>query len=115
MNGETAGRGERGFTQQDNQLTYDVPTPIQVRITASAFMIPSGAPPYASIYISKNGSVDTTSKATVYLPAEGAFVSTEAVLDAVATDYFEIWVANETDTDKIWCEKDATKLTIVAL
>lgn len=115
MNGETAGRGERGFTQQDNQLTYDVPTPIQVRITASAFMIPAGAPPYASIYISKNGSVDTTSKATVYLPAEGAFVSTEAVLDAVATDYFEIWVANETDTDKIWCEKDATKLTIVAL
>lgn len=116
MNGETAGRGERGFTQQDNQLTYDVPTPIQVHVTASAYLIPASvSPTYASLYIAKNGTVLIDTKATVYLNPEGSFVTTDAIVDAVATDYFEIWLANETDTDKIWAEINTTKLSIIAL
>lgn len=117
-NGQTtlSGGTARGFTHNDNQLTYDVPTPIQVKISASAYVTPTNPLTTAvTLYIAKNGVVDADSEARVYLHPEGSFVATASILDAVSTDYFEIWVANETDTNPVTLESKLTQLDIIAL
>lgn len=114
-NGQTTSGGERGFTQNDNQITYDVPTPIQLHITANAYIIPAlVTTTSATLYIAKNGMVITPGT-QVYLPPTGAFASVTKVVEANATDYFEIWLANETDTDQITLDQNGTELIAIAL
>lgn len=114
-NGQTTSLGERGFTQNDNQITYDVPTPIQLRITASAFITPANpVTTSVTLYIAKNGTVITPGT-RVPITTAGVFVSNTKIVDAVATDYFEIWVANESDTNQVTLEDNGTELIAVAL
>ena len=114
-NGQTTSLGERDFTQNDNQITYDVPTPIQLHITANAFITPANpATTAVTLYIAKNGTVITPGT-RVPITTAGVFVSNTKVVDAVATDYFEIWVANESDTNQVTLEDNGTELIAVAL
>jgi hypothetical protein len=66
------------------------------------------------LYIAKNGTVITPGT-RVPITTAGVFVSNTKVVDAVSTDYFEIWVANESDTNQVTLEDNGTELIAVAL
>lgn len=114
--GNTTLRYGFGFSHADNQLTYDLSTPSKVHITASALIVPTGTGTNSvSLYIAKNGTVDETSKTRLSTTIDGTFAYTDAVFDVSQGDYFEMWVANETDTDKVIVDNNQSKLTITAI
>ena len=101
----TDGPNVQQFTQTDNkgQSTGHLTEFFQVSVSAS---LTSGNNNQLSIYIAKNGVLDPASKMTATANAGGRLesVQTISVISLGNTDYFEVWLANETSTTNVVVE-----------
>jgi hypothetical protein len=121
-NGQTTLISSRGFIHNDNQLTYNVRTPIRVQITAVAYLTPTdGSTTSVSLFIAKNGVVIPNSECRVYTTDKGALAvcMTETTCSynspPALPDSFELYISNNTNADPVTVEIKSSKMSIVAL
>lgn len=109
--GETTNRLSRGWNHAYNQLSYLLTNPLKCTVHAQAFM--SGtAGENITMYIAKNGAVDSDSGCQLQLPADGIMFITEGIYDVNVGDYFEIWIENNSSTNSAIVKHKSSFLSV---
>ncbi len=104
--GTTAsGPNVQEFTQTSNRATYNGNLTVFYQVSVTASLVSSNNK-QLSVYVAKNGVVDVSSQMGATSNAGGRVESTStlSVLQLAPTDYFEVWVANDTNTANITVE-----------
>jgi len=109
--GTTTDRLSRGFTHSDNQLSYPLTNPLKCIVSAQAF-IQGTTGENVTMYIAKNGTVDSDSGCQLQLPADGIMFITEGIYDVDGGDYFEIWIENNSSTNSATVKHKSSFLSI---
>lgn len=109
--GETTPRLLHGFGHAYNQLTYTLSNPIRCTVSAQAF-IQGTAGDNITMYIAKNGNIDYDSACQLQLPTDGIMFATDGIYDVGAGDYFEIWLENNSTSDKAIVKHKASFLSV---
>lgn len=85
----------------DNTATYIGTSLMKARISATVFVEGLASNYTATLYIAKNGVVNPNMKLTAVIPPTGMVLTTQAIEDVKFNDYFELYIANETNDDDI--------------
>lgn len=93
------------FSHTDNRLTYTGGLDRNFQVSATVSFT-SGNNKVIGLYISKNGSIVTSSEmyATTSGSGRAESIHVQTVLDLTANDYIELWIENDTDTTDITVE-----------
>lgn len=109
--GQTTDRLSRGWNHAYNQLSYLLTNPLKCTVHAQTF-IQGTAGDNITMYIAKNGVVDSDSGCQLQLPADGIMFTTEGIYDVDAGDYFEIWLENNSTTNSATVKHKSSFLSI---
>lgn len=113
--GVTTERLSRGWIHANNQLTYVLENPIKCSVEVKAYLTAEASVTNVSIYIAKDGIIDTDSRCRVYVPAGGAIAVTDGIYDVDLATNFEIWVENNTNAQWVQLEDKATRMKITTM
>lgn len=109
--GETTNRNSQGWNHAYNQLSYLLTNQLKCTVRAQAF-IQGTTGEYITMYIAKNGAIDSDSGCQLQLPADGIVFTTEGIYDVGVGDYFEIWIENNSTTNSATVKHKSSFLSV---